>query len=85
MRLTHIYIPGCEDHSHLHSGCEAHSHQHSECEAHSYTLTDHNCYEQTLNSSNALGGCLSAVMAPIAPAVHVVVVGVVSRLGKNEV
>ena len=28
---------------------------------------------------------MSAVMAPIAPAVHVVVVGVVSRLGKNEV
>ena len=28
---------------------------------------------------------MSAVMAPIAPAVHVVVVGVVSQLGKNEV
>ena len=49
-----------------------------------HTLTDHNnCYEQTLNNSNALGGCLSAVMAPIAPAVHVVVVGVVSRLGER--
>ena len=51
-----------------------------------HTLTDHNNgYKQTLNNSNALGGCLSAVIAPIVPAVHVVVVGVVSRLGKSEV
>ena len=45
-----------------------------------HTLTHHNnCYCDLWIISNALYGCLPVVMAPIAPAVHIVVVGVVSR------
>ena len=46
-----------------------------------HTLTHHNnCYCDLRIISNALCGCLPVVMAPIAPAVHIVVEGVVSRL-----